>query len=132
MSALKPSERYVIAVENNKMPNRMFLSPNHFASQALPGKPSFSTKRFRRLKKILTPNEFTHFTGGFKGRPLNREGLPKVFGRGIEKKKIKRRRRRAKKLKQEIVYTDVTSLSTRKVSTKKTKKKKKKRNNKKN
>lgn len=79
-------ERYKLAVENNRIPNRISIPNEHFVSNVLPGRVSSSNKRLRTLKKILTPNEMTYFTKGFKGRQLNRNGLP-VSGRGIAKKK---------------------------------------------
>ena len=47
---------------------------SHFASNVLPGRTNYTTKWLNKLKEILTPNEFTHFTKGLSGRQLNPRG----------------------------------------------------------
>lgn len=92
MSTIPISERYKAAVENNKIPTRISIPNEHFVSNVLPGRTSSSTKRLRTLKKILTPNELSHYTMNFNGRQLNRHGLP-TSGRGARKKKNRRNRK---------------------------------------
>lgn len=92
MSSLTPSQRYAAAMQSQRIPHRISLNADHFSSESLPGKTTFTTKRLRKLKKILTPNEYRHYTSAFKGRTLNREGMPKLVGRGLYKKRQKNRK----------------------------------------
>lgn len=99
MASLTPQQRYKTAISNYRIPNQLAVPATHFSSNILPGKTSFSTRQMRRLKTILTPNEFQQFTGGFTGRKLNSEGLPKLFGRGMKKKKKKEKKKKPRKKK---------------------------------
>ena len=97
MSSLTPSQGYAAAMHNHGNPHRISLNADHFSSKALPGKTSFTTKRLRKLKNILTPNEFSYYTSKFKGRNLNKEGLPTVAGRGGTRKKRRKKQKSKKK-----------------------------------
>ena len=97
------NERYLAAIRNNQIPNRMSLPNTHFVSNVLPGSTSSTVKKLRTVKKMFTPNEFTHFTKGFAGRELNpRTGLP-VEGRGGKRRRRRRRRRRPLERKSKVV-----------------------------
>ena len=84
---------YLQAKKRNKMAvyNSMMIPNAHYTQSRLPGGSDSSTKLLKRLKRMYTPNEFTHFTKSFTGRKLDpKTGLPKpITGRGgVTKKNV--------------------------------------------
>ena len=84
--------RYENALKQNAMPHRMELPDSYFVSNVLPGRTSNTDKRLKKLQKMYTANEFSHFTGNFADRRLKlRTDLPVGGGRGMKKRKKKKK-----------------------------------------